>query len=1006
MRRLGGSAVCLWGLVLGLLPSVAAASNGQIAGVAAYEVLTADDIARVSAALESMKRAARGPYARILWFCNDGVTRTPQQGNCRDHGGGHQRAELSQEASALGSLGFHPGSPLMALSYEDFVDGPRAHYRLREWVVEDFLLAADDGWVLRRARYYRGARQVEDEEQRGRAYLEQLFGDAAWRARSPLLAARLVATVPHGQPGVPGERIRRLAEEMGALEPRLQDLRIKIHSRPGPGDLAAVRSYRDSRSTAMSPELDRVMRELESALVALYLDRFDAGRWAALRTELRGSPLADALPAVEAVLREGTARSQISALARLQRDARASLDRLSAGAGRATLAHLDLIHYADTLLKAAAGAWIEAGREPRDETSWTRVELLTVAYDLVDAAFATGWLSPRERGFLTRNRLDANLELAGARYRDGVTYLANAIDWSQGALRQGFGAVLERYRAVEPAVSRFEDDLIRGSVLLPLANVLDLLGRDADLVVGMQHSIFDLRVTGRVVGLNSGLAVGPLGIIDHAEDLSAMRPEGIYVIPETQAEIGRVAGILTLQEGSRLSHVQLLARSLGIPNAAISPGLMRELRAHEGQDVFYAVSAIGTVVLKRRSDISEHDLLLLAEGNAAPSDLITIDESRLDLQTRRVLALPEVELADSGRLVGPKAANVAELRRQFPDRVAPGVVIPFGVFRAHIDRDLLGTGRSLYEDLVGFYRRRAEMESQGVDPTEAQTWLLARLREVREAIQTMGLLPEFEAELREVMAREFGPDGTYGVFVRSDTNVEDLPNFTGAGLNLTVMNQITDAAILHALKQVWASPFSDRSFTWRQQLLTNPEHVYPSILLLKSVPVEASGVLATIDLTRQEPGLWTVTLSEGIGGVVDGEPAETTLVPAHEGEPLLLSSARAVWQKTLRMTGAGGIERIPARGESELLTTARLRDLRLVVDDILTRYTPVYGPDGDVLPWDIEFGFLGDRVALFQIRPLVTNRRVRTLRILSALDAGVLADRYAPVRLDQPPRQQ
>ena len=38
------------------------------------------------------------------------------------------------------------------------------------------------------------------------------------------------------------------------------------------------------------------------------------------------------------------------------------------------------------------------------------------------------------------------------------------------------------------------------------------------------------------------------------------------------------------------------------------------------------------------------------------------------------------------------------------------------------------------------------------------------------------------------MAKEFGADFRGGVFIRSDTNVEDLPGFTGAGLNLTLFN--------------------------------------------------------------------------------------------------------------------------------------------------------------------------------------------------------------------------
>jgi len=68
--------------------------------------------------------------------------------------------------------------------------------------------------------------------------------------------------------------------------------------------------------------------------------------------------------------------------------------------------------------------------------------------------------------------------------------------------------------------------------------------------------------------------------------------------------------------------------------------------------------------------------------------------------------------------------------------------------------------------------------------------------------------PAFVSELKQAMDSEFGTDGSYGVFVRSDTNVEDLPGFTGAGLNLTVPNVVGFENVLQSIRRVWASPFT------------------------------------------------------------------------------------------------------------------------------------------------------------------------------------------------------
>src|ERR1041385_5811609 len=100
----------------------------------------------------------------------------------------------------------------------------------------------------------------------------------------------------------------------------------------------------------------------------------------------------------------------------------------------------------------------------------------------------------------------------------------------------------------------------------------------------------------------------------------------------------------------------------------------------------------------------------------------------------------------------------------------------------------------------------------------------------------MPLLPAFENEPKTLMTALFGADGSYGVFVRSDTNAEDLPEFTGAGLNLTVPNQVGNRNILQALKDVWASPFTERAYDWRSKILRSHDRVYPSVILMRAVP--------------------------------------------------------------------------------------------------------------------------------------------------------------------------
>jgi hypothetical protein len=65
-----------------------------------------------------------------------------------------------------------------------------------------------------------------------------------------------------------------------------------------------------------------------------------------------------------------------------------------------------------------------------------------------------------------------------------------------------------------------------------------------------------------VRALNPGLALGRLRV---APKEGAYNRDEILALPDTPADLDPAAGILTQGEGNVLSHVQLLARALGIP---------------------------------------------------------------------------------------------------------------------------------------------------------------------------------------------------------------------------------------------------------------------------------------------------------------------------------------------------------------------------------------------------------------------------------------------------------
>jgi phosphoenolpyruvate synthase/pyruvate phosphate dikinase len=251
------------------------------------------------------------------------------------------------------------------------------------------------------------------------------------------------------------------------------------------------------------------------------------------------------------------------------------------------------------------------------------------------------------------------------------------------------------------------------------------------------------------------------------------------------------------------------------------------------------------------------------------------------------------------------------------------------------------------------------------------------------------------------MEDHFGPDGSYGVFVRSDTNVEDLPGFTGAGLNLTVPNVVGFENVLQAIKRVWASPFTERAYGWRQAVMDEPEHVYPAVLLHKSVMADKSGVMITADVDTGTRDALSVVVNEGVGGGVAGQSAESLRIDLHTGEVRLLASATAATKRVLLNTG--GSKLVPASGAVRVLDSKEIASLLELESKITDWFSAVAETGSEPSSADVEFGFKDGRLVLFQIRPFVHGDSVQSNSCLLSVDAALARTAMLRVLLDQKP---
>ncbi|MBW1945865.1 MAG: hypothetical protein JRJ51_23995 [Deltaproteobacteria bacterium] len=127
------------------------------------------------------------------------------------------------------------------------------------------------------------------------------------------------------------------------------------------------------------------------------------------------------------------------------------------------------------------------------------------------------------------------------------------------------------------------------------ASIIKALMGHLSAKLELEHHILGKAYIEGVRDLNPGLAFGPLMFFNDKEDYTR---DNILALETTNAELEPVAGIITKDEGNVVSHVQLLARALGVPNAVFLNALYGELISVKGKSLFYVITPMGRIILK------------------------------------------------------------------------------------------------------------------------------------------------------------------------------------------------------------------------------------------------------------------------------------------------------------------------------------------------------------------------------------------------------------------------
>ena len=945
-------------------------------GIVAQEELLTDE--KIAELIDDYRNDPRGPYRGIFWFCSDGSTRAARD-PCPNDARAHQHADYTPAVDRLmRNQQLYFGQILTDTRYASFWDAEQDHDRLKQYQLNNYLVGVDNGWILEEARFYRGAFQVEDEEEWGRRFFEWLLSKDGVLTTDYYLIAQAARDIPHRGDTDLNQRIRAHSKEIADSYPAFMDLRIKIHGRPGAEDADAVREFMTDH------EIELRDRNLYDSAAELATDIDDAygGSGLVSVADLLGSlPESDTLHgriAAFIATQSGTGDrtnpvARLTAATELSLAIRRSLvDDGRRASQRLTL--LDINNELGDLIFRSAGDW---------QPTVAREQMEKICY-LGQAATGAGFVELWEHDAGGSLLADPNYQYVWPAML--TAYLDNArrfVEWGTATNRATYADVVERYAAFEPKALGFLDDRIRASVLLPLGQAVGELGDWLASNSESGNDILDIATQAQARGLNAGYARGVLHLIEGAPDEVEVNTRDIFVFSRPPADLKPVGGIMSVSEGNMVSHVQLLARNLGIPNAVLTEQQFQELQPYAGQEVFYAVSPSGAVLMKpvAEMDDTERELFAVRERS---QERIRVPVDRIDLSTRDILNMRNVGSEDSGVRCGPKAANLGQLKRLFPENVVEGLVIPFGVFREHLDQQMPGqpAGTSYWTFLNDRFTRARAMEKGGSSEAEVEAYTLAQLATLREAITEIKIQGKLIAQLRNGFSEVLGDRfGAVPVFLRSDTNMEDLADFTGAGLNKTVFNVVKETAILNGIKEVWASPYTERSYRWRQRYLMNPENVFPSILIIPSVDVDYSGVMITKGVTTGDQDDITVAFSRGAGGAVDGQAAEAYLLD-HTGRFTLQAPARERLHR--RLPATGGSVMVPAAFDRPVLNQQNLVDLYQLgqrIEEVMPT-APGVSSEG---PYDVELGFEDDKIWLFQIRPFVENEKAQGSEYLQSI---------------------
>ena len=440
--------------------------------------------------------------------------------------------------------------------------------------------------------------------------------------------------------------------------------------------------------------------------------------------------------------------------------------------------------------------------------------------------------------------------------------------------------------------------------------------------------------------MNAAVGYGMLRTLGNGE-----RPtfRDVVILRRLPNELPAVAGVISLERQTPLSHVNLRAVQDGVPNAYVGNALDNpEVTALVGKYVRFEVSALGDGSFKLTEATAEevaahHESRRPAEGQTPARDL-TVTTYR---------ALDAIAFADADAF-GVKAANLAALRTfaltdvEVPD----GYALPFYYYDEFMKHN------GFYDDIDDLLADNDFQADIGERDEE--------LKKLRRRIEN-GAVPEWMTTSLGTLQGLFA-EGT-SIRCRSSTNNEDLPGFSGAGLYDSYTHRPAEGHLEKSVKQVFASLWNLRAFEEREFYRVDHKAAAMGVLLHPNFSDElANGVAVSDDPIYGTEDAYYVNAQVG-------EELVTNPSSAVSPEELLLAPGEEDGEYAETLVSRSNLV---ADGE-RVLADAHVATLYAALGTIHARFETLYEVDEDEeFAMEIEFKVTADDVlAIKQARPWV-----------------------------------